>query len=776
MKFAGARGITRSRVPLIAMLALAATLGLAGCEGDDGKDGAAGTPGAPGAPGPEGPTGPAGPAGPAGPVPGVEKPLESCAVCHGDNSLAEVEAAHALTGLVAVSPPAFTVNGADLDVAYKVTIDGQAATGFTNVRSGYRLAAGGAGFTFGSTGQPPIPVVTDLGNGDYTMKILGAGANPASRYLFRIADAGATKNISVSGDYPAAPRQALVSDQSCNNCHSDDGIAPHTFKPYDYASMVASECVVCHTGSNYGFIPETWVGLIHGIHNSHNMPGGSYEFNPGTEFEVTYPTYMTNCSVCHDSPTTLAAANSMPASYEGCLTCHGSMEGFGFEAGNFHLNADETVVCTQCHNAPLLPATVADFHNGLETERVGIIWDGEDKSVSEGKRFTWKIDNIVDDGTNLAISWSATFDGSPINPCNTTASATAPVVFPFGPNTANEGSLSMLRSYVQGDDYVLGKASAPGQASAVNLSTTNTVCAGNVATTTIPVDADVPAGTRGVVALQGKWQVPVPAGFADSLHAAEWPYPLMFVRVPTPVEEWTVGSSGILANQRREIADTGACLKCHVGSLYQHGNTRVDNVTMCVMCHNSASSDQNNRVTMGVDASEAYDGRVGQTYEFKTMLHALHTAGGQTGTLAIYRTRGIYAWAPEGVTPPNWNAGAACGTAGGRLVFGADPAVTASCQVHNLYHPTYPRAANDCAACHVADFGTMVDQTKGVATTLDAGALPWNNQLDDVLQGANTAACTSCHQDAASVGHANQNGWVPTTFPNGRQTIIDAAK
>jgi hypothetical protein len=76
----------------------------------------------------------------------------------------------------------------------------------------------------------------------------------------------------------------------------------------------------------------------------------------------------------------------------------------------------------------------------------------------------------------------------------------------------------------------------------------------------------------------------------------------------------------------------------------------------------------------------------------------------------------------------------------------------------------------------VADFGTMVDQTKGVATTLDAGALPWNNQLDDVLQGANTAACTSCHQDAASVGHANQNGWVPTTFPNGRQTIIDAAK
>jgi len=254
---------------------------------------------------------------------------------------------------------------------------------------------------------------------------------------------------------------------------------------------------------------------------------------------------------------------------------------------------------------------------------------------------------------------------------------------------------------------------------------------------------------------------------------------VQFVRVPTPVEEWIVGSSGIVAkaSQRREIADTTACLKCHVGSLYQHGNTRVDNVTMCVICHNSASSDQNNRVTMGVDASEAYDGLVGQTYEFKTFLHKLHAVGLEGNSpVAIYRTRGIFAWAPEGVTPPNWNTGAACGTAGGTVVFGADPAVTASCQVHNLYHPTYPRAANDCAACHVEGFGTMVDQTEGVATTLDAGVLPWNNQLDDVLQGANTAACTSCHQDAASVGHANQNGWIPTVFPNGRQTIIDAAK
>jgi OmcA/MtrC family decaheme c-type cytochrome len=706
--------------------------------------------------------------------------------------VAEVGAAHAanLPKLATVSNLSFQPVGADLVVSYNLKIDGQNATDFIQpLTSDYRYTAGAV---TDSGANNPAP---GAGAGDYTITIPNgvAAAGAASRYFFRVEN-GTTAAV-VSGDYVVDPAAAFVdgvSDQSCNNCHGPTGIAPHT--GFGYPGMTASQCVVCHkASSNPGlFFPlpsavDSWVGLVHGIHNAHNLPDGKYV--RGTdEFETTSPTNMTNCSVCHDSDVTRAAANAMPVSYEGCLTCHGSMAGFGFEAGNFHLNADETVVCTNCHQAPLLPATVADFHNGLETERVGIIWDGEDQSVSEGKKFTWKIDNIVDDGTNLAISWSATYDadgsgpGAPVavNPCNTTAGPGAPVVYPYGPNTANEGRLSMLRSYVQGDDYVLGKASAPGQASAVNLSTTNTVCAGNVATTTIPVDADVPAGTRGVVALQGKWQVPVPAGFADSLHAAEWPYPLMFVRVPTPVEEWLVGSSGIVpkVDQRREIADTGACLKCHVGSLYQHGNTRVDNVTMCVICHNSASSDQNNRVTMGVDASEAYDGRVGQTYEFKTMLHGVHTAGGQTSTLAIYRTRGIYAWAPEGVTPPNWATGAACtsSTGPGNLVYGADPAVAASCQPHNLYHPTYPRAANDCAACHVDGFDTMVDQTKGVATTLDAGKLPWNNQIDDVLKGATSAACTSCHQSSATQGHANQNGWTPTTFEDGRQTIIDSAQ
>ena len=216
---------------------------------------------------------------------------------------------------------------------------------------------------------------------------------------------------------------------------------------------------------------------------------------------------------------------------------------------------------------------------------------------------------------------------------------------------ADEGGMSIIRSYAIGDDYVVGTSqSAPGQPGSVTLQSSNatgngyTTCAANVATTYLTRDAKAD-GTRAILALQGKPIVPVPAGMTRE----HWDYDAMYVRVPTPTYEFAVGTGAKLATPRRAIADTSACLKCHVGSLYQHGNTRVDNVTMCIICHNSASSDQNNRVTMGVTAAEAYDGKPGQTYEFKTMLHKLHKSGrAGAENLVIYRTRGLYAWIPEG--------------------------------------------------------------------------------------------------------------------------------
>jgi OmcA/MtrC family decaheme c-type cytochrome len=329
--------------------------------------------------------------------------------------------------------------------------------------------------------------------------------------------------------------------------------------------------------------------------------------------------------------------------------------------------------------------------------------------------------------------------------------------------------MSMLRSYAQGDDFIIGLGTSPGQPASVNLSTTNTTCAGNTATTTIPVEASIPAGTRGIVAMQGKpWVVAVNPADTDGV---------MQVRALTPTREFVVGTGALPSVQRRAVADTEDCVKCHVGSLYQHGGNRVDNVKMCGMCHNSASSEQNIRLAMMVDKTDSYDGLNGQTYEFKTMLHAIHSSGhdGQN-PIVIYRNNGIYAWAPDVALLRNWP-----GT-GSQPVFGSDDGTGKPVmRTHNFHTPTYPRAVNDCAACHVSTFAVIPDQSKATATTLDAGKADsgtgantvWRNQLDDTLQGASAAACTSCHQSTDAKGHAYQNGWTPTTFPNGRQTILD---
>ena len=611
--------------------------------------------------------------------------------------------------------------------------------------------------------------------------------------------------VAAEGDYPAAiPLAGLASSQACQNCHGASGEAgrfdPENRGGHYSAPMSAEACVVCHRPDD----PSTpdvdeepsymqFFRVVHGIHNSHEMPAGEFVTDRGNSYNITYPTYMTNCSVCHSDETivpatggtALAAANAMPVSGRGCLSCHGSMDSWTFpESLSFHdLIADPlTHDCqTACHEPGGLgqaKIAVAAFHNGVTTERGGIIWDGVDTSVAEGALFDWQINGVervvVDGVDSLAIDWQASYDGIPVDPCNETLGPGAPT-FHAAVDADGEftGNLSMLRNYAQGDDFILGRStSAPGQALSVNVTVDNTTCTSLVATTIIPAD-DVTAD-RGIIALQGKPRTvsPDPAGPAEGQR----------VRAKTPTYEFMVADGSAPVALRRDIVVADQCLKCHVGSLYQHGGNRVDNPGMCILCHNSASNEKNVRVGMGVDESEAYDGRAGQTFELKTMLHRIHSAGAAVDSppYVVYRNRGIYAFAPDVSMVPNWNDGGTAGCTdaeiarGERDAFGSDPTSSNSCQPHNFHAPTYPRALNACSACHVPGLAVQPDQTQAMATTVDAGGTVWEDQLDDVLQGAATTACITCHTTAPAKGHAYQNSWQPQEFEEGRQTIIDA--
>jgi OmcA/MtrC family decaheme c-type cytochrome len=776
--------------PLLAVLALGA--GIAGCSGDDGSPGATGAPGPTGQTGATGPVGPTGPAGPSA----VIEPRESCSVCHSNGSSAGVAEVHAGNPTIAVGSLVIaqgTTDPTDLVFTFNVKSRGANFTNLTSVSSAYHFNGTARTTLTGTTSTTPVTLACSVAltnglctAGNYTLTVDNGftvyGAN-ASRYLFRLqtVNGSVDPRPTVTGDFPSVLGGVdLVDANACANCHSNAGrVLPASGHPGGYGTPARSEaCTVCHdqaTGSSTGQtqLPRT-VTMVHGIHNSHDMPGGSFllKERDGTalsEFEVTYPTYMLNCSVCHKSAGALAAVNAMPVTGEGCLSCHGSFESesWDFTGATFHTSFNGSENCAGCHfTGGIARANVALYHNGAITERAGVIWNGVDTSVVEGDKIAMDITGVTDNGTNLVITWTAKYNNVAVNPCNATAAAGQPSFFA---RTSPASNFSFIREYAVGDDFIQGFGTSPGQPAAVNLTTTNTTCASNVATTTIPVDATITAGRRGMLALQGKPALP------NANAAVTTP---MLVRAFTPTREWVVGTGALPTTQRRAVANSSDCKLCHVGSLYQHGGNRVDNVTMCVMCHNSASTEQNIRVGMGVDKNESYDRLVGQTYEFKSMLHMIHSAGepGQN-PIVIYRNNGLYAWAPSVSLLPNWAAGAACKTDpaltanNGNVVFGSSPD---TCRVHNFHAPTYPRDLNECEACHATGFKVIPDQSKAVATVLDAGSLVWTNQVDDVLQGASAAACTSCHhQSTADKGHAYTNGWTPQAFPNGRQTIIE---
>ena len=244
---------------------------------------------------------------------------------------------------------------------------------------------------------------------------------------------------------------------------------------------------------------------------------------------------------------------------------------------------------------------------------------------------------------------------------------------------------------------------------------------------------------------------------------------VMQVRALTPTREFVLGTGALPAEQRRNIADTAQCLKCHVGSLYQHGGNRVDNVEMCIICHNPASNEQNVRAGMNVDTTDAYDGKNGQTYEFKTMLHAIHSAGEKGAPDRHLPEQRHLRLGPGRVAAQELaeRHGQPAGVRIGRRKRqprDADPQLPhadVSAAVERLrrlprrrfWRDSRPvQGGGDHARCR---HGRVADQ------------------LDDTLQGASAAACTSCHQSTDTKGHAYQNGWVPSKFENGRQTILD---
>jgi len=808
---------------LFAIGLLGCSLALTGCGGSDGAAGPAGPAGADGINGTNGVDGQNAPVG---------DPSESCVICHGTDRVAAVADVHALTDEILVSGIGAVASGDNVVISFNIKVGGVNASDFT------AMTGNDVAYQHGPNTDPAVSTPryvrssltattptaqyseVNLGNGNYTITvpksglsdtiITGAfaptgGVNGNITYhvtLKSTSDTTKSAGLVVGYSYTSGLNtlaRDIVSNNACINCHSNNiQITGHTGRGNHQG---VGTCVACHLSRNetnlaptyaidgttaLGTVPGTGLlGYIHGIHNSHNMPARSdlsstvtagtyYRNNSLTSgFQVSYPTDMRNCKVCHDTDAGLNFVLAQPVSWKYCMSCHANWDGFTDTlvggTASFHRSMTKNSNCAICHDGSIAPATIATFHDGLLTERAGLLKGGKDLAVVLGAPIVKTITGVTSTTAGVSsFTWTATQSGTAIDPCNIATTADGMVKF--------QGTV-LLRGYATGNDWTnAGIGTTPGQpTSEVNVFTgtgVTTTCAANVATTVIATPQTPPTGaTLGVVGLGGK--PTVRSDLAGTTTLA--------VRGPSVTRQYTIATGALPTVPRRSIVSTAKCLKCHEGTLYQHGGSRIDAVEYCVICHNPASNEQWYRDQIGVSVSEAYDSKTGQTIDLRYMLHAIHSAGenAQAGVkIAFYRSNGVYVFGDHDTEAniPNWP-----GT-GPQITYGSNPVGTFAGQVltHNFHAVTYPQSLKNCEACHNPGTYGPPNAAMAVALTVNnAGAAPWTNQLDDVLVSPSTAACMSCHmsgnveQNAGLLAHAYQNSWLPRVFATGRQYILD---
>ena len=718
MKVAGARGITRSRIPLIAMLALAATIGLAGCEGDNGDD----------ATGPSGPTGPVGPTGPTGPtVPPVVGIEDGGPVTIGDGTTLTAEQIRQIGTLVAKidslslnAAPApvvdFTVKtshgGPVLGLAPGVVrfmVAKLVADPAKRVPSRWQSYVNRTGTL--TTGSPAVLKSAiqantetaaaarwvELGNGKYRYTYavdldnvtapIAVTYEPAltHRVGLEIRMSGAAEELApdnpVKDFVPnggAGTGGKLVSaTANCSNCHV-------RLESHGGPRRDVEYCVTCHNPATVD--PDTGEDLsmaymTHSIHlgEARAVPFKVWGFTGEVDFsEVTYPQSVLFCENCHAKSTAAPDGDDwkVSASSAACGSCHvtGLLKSgpdaatgrytFRFKHSTFDFTAED-VDCVGCHRAG---GAAGDI---LATHQKPVFDSGNRNarfSVERGRDFSYQIMGVTDAvaGKAPTVKFRVLDKGQPVDVKSLTSA---------------DGALSLGLAWSTKDFHNVADlgtgalAGARGRSLVIDLiaSKAALVAVGD-GSFTYMLASPLPAGVNGDVmaTLYGRRQ------FVDNSRA----YPQSAVFFP--------------GTKRQELVSQAKCENCHE-FVEAHGGSRAGNPMMCNACHNSS--------------------------------------GG---------------WAAEGFGP---------------IAFGAFTHNLHAGKLEEFEGITYPQNLNRCEACHLA--GTYyAARTDALPISTDAGpdldlvasGIQNQNLFDDTWDSATAGTCGTCHDSGPARAHMQQNG------------------
>jgi OmcA/MtrC family decaheme c-type cytochrome len=523
-----------------------------------------------------------------------------------------------------------------------------------------------------------------------------------------------------SGVYDFVPggsggiRRDIVASASCNTCHGE--LTAHGTR------VDTRLCVTCHNpGSWVAGTPNTTVDfkvMVHRIHYNNDgaalpsvVAGTPYTIGTRDYSAVTFTQDVRNCTACHDgtpgAPNVTAQGDNWKTepSIEACGACHDDVY-FGAKpdaAKPYQTKPHPGGVVTDNSSCALCHAA------GRYTDNKDIVvahsFPARFKAASA--KFKYNILSVAPSaaGATPVVTFSVTdpTDGDKpydlkADPAFTaTAGGVSRLAVSLGWNTAE------LNNSGNGQKY--------GQPVGVDaLATAVAGAAAGTYTVTSPVP--IPAGQTGSlrVTIDGHpaGDVTTPGTYTDRL------------KVTSVFKD--VAISGSVA-ARRAVVDIAKCNACHQ-VLSLHGNNRTDEPQVCVLCHNPNATDANRRPATGGALTGGVDGKLEESIDFKTMVHAIHAGQKSNGGM---REKGIVIYG-----------------------FGGS--------VNDFSKVVFPGQLNDCANCHAGTSYQLAGAWNApiangiLANTISTAADPVD-PTDNLRISPTAAVCSSCHDSAAAKLH-----------------------
>ena len=588
-----------------------------------------------------------------------------------------------------------------------------------------------AGFVFGTLaglgdGRYTYTFATDIKSAtcqapctDADGKLLDMSYQPGLTHRVAIQQ-GNSAYPNASGVYDFVPngggivtRRDIVATAKCNECHNQ-------LTAHEGTRVDTKLCVTCHNpGSWVASAPSTTLDfkvMIHKIHNAANLPSvvaGTPYIVHDTDFSnAAFPQDVRNCTKCHDGTPGATNATAQGDNWktqpnmEACGSCHDDVyfgktpdpaRPYQTVAHPGGIQSDSSF-CATCHAA------------GKYTDNKDIVVAHNFPTRLKAATAKFKYNIISATPTTAGAKPVITF--SVTDPTN----ADAPYDIKTAAAFTAAGGASRLAISIGWSTSEFGNdnsGQAYGQPVSITILGNAAVVAGTVAGTyTVASTVAVPATQTGTlrVAMDGH-----PAGDVTTAGAFTDRLPVKSV-----FKDFAITGA---VTARRIVVDIVKCDVCH-GVLSLHGNNRTDEPGVCVICHNPNATDAARRPAAAGVLTGGADGKLEESIDFKTMIHAIHA--GETGK-GGFRTKGITIYG-----------------------FGGS--------INDFSDVVFPGKLGDCSACHAGTSyqlgGVWAAPTANgiLANTISTGASTTDSS-DNLRITPTAAVCSSCHDGALAKTH-----------------------